>query len=184
MTTKNEEIKAAKLDQRIKEKALNNILDRLSRKDQEIGRLTDELHNSKLIIENLRNDVDRLRNTGLLERISIRDQEIGNLTHEFRNITLIVEDLKRTIDTFKNTDLLEQLSLKEREIGKLTDKLHNTQSTIENLTTDIGRLREIDIQVEEKKRAVGSPIDEKNSTNPLDVAAETAVETTNNQISK
>ena len=61
LTTKNEEIKTIKLELRFKEKTITNLLDRLSMKDQEIGKLTDELHVAWETIEELKSDIEKLR---------------------------------------------------------------------------------------------------------------------------
>ena len=61
LTTKNEEIKTIKLELRFKEKTITDLLDRLSMKDQEIGKLTDELHAAHETIEELKSDIEKLR---------------------------------------------------------------------------------------------------------------------------
>ena len=61
LTTKNEEIKTIKLELRFKEKTITDLLDRLSMKDQEIGKLTDELHAAQETIEELKSDIEKLR---------------------------------------------------------------------------------------------------------------------------
>ncbi len=58
------------------------------------------------------------------------------------------------------TDLLDRLSMKDQEIGKLTDELHAAQETIEELKSDIEKLREVDVQMEEKKAEVDNHIKE------------------------
>jgi DNA repair exonuclease SbcCD ATPase subunit len=58
------------------------------------------------------------------------------------------------------TDLLERLSMKDQEIGKLTDELHAARETIEELKSDIEKLREVDVQTEEKKTEVDNRIEE------------------------
>ena len=61
LTTKNEEIKTIKLELRLKEKMITDLLDRLSMKDQEIGKLTDELLTPQETIEELKSDIEKLR---------------------------------------------------------------------------------------------------------------------------
>lgn len=61
LSARNEEIKSVKLDLQLKEKAIAGLLDRLSLKDQEIGKLTDELHAAKMTIEDLKSDIEKLR---------------------------------------------------------------------------------------------------------------------------
>ncbi|MFO0794941.1 MAG: hypothetical protein U0586_12885 [Candidatus Brocadiaceae bacterium] len=58
------------------------------------------------------------------------------------------------------TELLDRLSMKDQEIGRLTDKLNTAQATIEDLKNDIERLREVDVQMEEKKKEVDQRIEE------------------------
>lgn len=51
-------------------------------------------------------------------------------------------------------DLLDRLSLKDQEIGKIRDELSTTRSTIDDLKGDIEKLREVDVQMEQKKEEV------------------------------
>lgn len=84
LSARNEEIKSVRLDLQLKEKTIDGLLDRLSLKDQEIGRLTDELHAAKMTIEDLKSDIEKLRevdvqmeekkkevDTGIEETISV-----------------------------------------------------------------------------------------------------------------
>lgn len=80
----------------------------------------------------------------LLDRLSMKDQEIGILTDKVHTIT----------------NLLDRLSMKDQEIGKLTNELHIAQETIEKLKNDIEKLREVDVQMEEKKTEVDNRIEE------------------------
>lgn len=73
-------------------------------------------------------------------------------------ITTIKLDLQLKEKTI--TELLDRLSQKDQEIGKLTDELRFAQITIEDLKNDIEKLREVDVQVEEKKKAVSNSIEE------------------------
>ena len=61
LTTKNEEIKTIKLDLQHKEKTITDLSGRLSMKDQEIGKLTDEVHTARETIEELKSDIEKLR---------------------------------------------------------------------------------------------------------------------------
>ena len=61
LTTKNEEIKTIKLDLQHKEKTITDLSDRLSMKDQEIGKLTEEVHTARETIEELKSDIEKLR---------------------------------------------------------------------------------------------------------------------------
>ena len=61
LTTKNEEIKTIKLDLQHKEKTITDLSGRLSMKDQEIGKLTDEVHTAQETIEELESDIEKLR---------------------------------------------------------------------------------------------------------------------------
>lgn len=178
---KNEEIKTAKLDLQLKEETITDILDRLSWKDQELGRLTGELRDSKTIIASLNNDIETLKKTDLLEHLSVKDQEIGKLSDELHTATTMIESLSNDIEKLQKTDLMERLSTKDREIGKLTDELHTTQSTITDLKTDIGKLREIDVQMEEKKEEVSDSIEERIPINPLHVLPKATIEMTENK---
>ena len=125
LTTKNEEIKTIKLGLQHKEKTIADLLDRLSIKDQEIGKFTDEVH---------------------------------------------------TI-----TDLLDRLSMKDQEIGKLTDELHAAQETIEELKSDIEKLREVDVQMEEKKAEVDNRIEETITTSSPEATPEVNSKSTEEQ---
>ncbi|KXK30902.1 MAG: hypothetical protein UZ01_01023 [Candidatus Brocadia sinica] len=73
-------------------------------------------------------------------------------------ITTIKLDLQLKEKTI--TELLDRLSQKDQEIGKLTDELRFAQITIEDLKSDIEKLREVDVQVEEKKEEVSNSIEE------------------------
>ncbi len=181
LTKKTEEINIMKVDVQHKAKAINDLLDRLSWKDQEIGRLTDELRNSKTIIASLSKDIERLRETDLLEHLSVKDQEIGKLSDDLHTATTTIESLKNNIEKLQKIDLLERLSVKDQEIGKLTDELHTTQSTITNLKTDIGKLCEIDVQMEEKKEEVSDKIEEGISADPLRATSKASLEIIENK---
>ena len=50
--------------------------------------------------------------------------------------------------------------MKDQEIGKLTDEVHTAQETIEELKGDIEKLREVDVQMEEKKAEVDNRTEE------------------------
>ncbi len=58
---KNEEITALKLGLQCKEKMIADLLDRLSLKDQEIGKVRDELSTARSVIDDLKGDIEKLR---------------------------------------------------------------------------------------------------------------------------
>jgi len=88
-------------------------------------------------------------------------RELNTKNEEMKNVKLNLHLKEKTI-----ADLLDRLSLKDQEIGKLMDELHSARVTIEDLKSDIEKLREIDVQVEEKKKEVDNSIAE---TIPADV---------------
>ena len=151
LNKKNEEIKSIGLELQHKGKTVTDLLDRISWKDQEIGKLTDELRIARHEIENLKSDIDKLKKTDLLDRVSVKDQEIGKLADTLLTSESTIEKLNNDIEKLKKTDLLDRISIRDQQIGKLTDELHTASSKIENLKGNIGKLREIDVQVEEKK---------------------------------
>ncbi|MDO8142423.1 MAG: hypothetical protein Q6358_13065, partial [Candidatus Brocadiales bacterium] len=77
---------------------------------------------------------------------------IKDLTTKNEEIKTIKLDLQLKEKTI--TDLLDRLSMKDQEIGKLTDEVHTAHETIEELKNDIEKLREVDVQMEEKKTEV------------------------------
>ncbi|HHT9116790.1 MAG TPA: hypothetical protein ACFYEL_10000 [Candidatus Wunengus californicus] len=83
-----------------------------------------------------------------IKDLTIKNEEIKTIKLELR--------LKEKMIT----DLLDRLSMKDQEIGKLTDELHAAQETIEELKSDIEKLREVDVQMEEKKAEVDNHIEE------------------------
>ena len=87
-----------------------------------------------------------IHNTGC---ICSAHRELNTRNEEIKNVKLDLYLKEKTI-----TYLLDRLSVKDQEIGKLTDELHSAKVTIEDLKSDIEKLREIDIQVEEKKKEV------------------------------
>jgi septal ring factor EnvC (AmiA/AmiB activator) len=82
-------------------------------------------------------------------------------TGEIKTISADIQDNKKMIG-----DLLDRLSIKDQEIGRLHNKLNTATMTIENLKKDIEQLREVDVQMEEKKKEVDIQIEE---TIPEDV---------------
>ena len=74
---------------------------------------------------------------------------------EIKTIRADVQCNKKMIN-----DLLDRLSAKDQEIGRLNDKLNTATVTIDNLKNDIERLREVDVQMEEKKKEVDIQIEE------------------------
>jgi len=82
-------------------------------------------------------------------------KDLTTKNEEIKTIKLELRFKEKTI-----TDLLDRLSMKDQEIGKLTDELHVAWETIEELKSDIEKLREVDVQMEEKKTEVDSRIEE------------------------
>ncbi len=82
-------------------------------------------------------------------------------TAEIKTISADIQDNKNMI-----SDLLDRLSAKDQEIGRLHDKLNAATMSIENLKKDIEQLREVDVQMEEKKKEVDIQIE---ATIPEDV---------------
>ncbi len=82
-------------------------------------------------------------------------------TAEIKTISADIQDNKKMI-----SDLLDRISAKDQEIGRLHDKLNTATMTIENLKKDIEQLREVDVQMEEKKKEVDIQIE---GTIPEDV---------------
>ncbi len=76
-------------------------------------------------------------------------------TAEIKTISADIQDNKKMIN-----NLLDRLSVKDQEIGMLHDKLNTATVTIENLKKDIEQLREVDVQMEEKKKEVDIQIEE------------------------
>jgi len=82
-------------------------------------------------------------------------KDLTTKNEEIKTIKLGLQHKEKTI-----SDLLDRLSMKDQEIGKLTDELHTAQETIEKLKNDIEKLREVDVQMEEKKTEVDNRIEE------------------------
>jgi septal ring factor EnvC (AmiA/AmiB activator) len=80
LTTKNEEIKTVKIDLQNKEKMITDLMDRLSMKDQEIGKLTDELLTSREAIEELKSDIEKLREVDV--QMEEKKTEVDNRIEE------------------------------------------------------------------------------------------------------
>jgi chromosome segregation ATPase len=168
---KDEEIKTIKIELQARQKANNDLFNRLSWRDQEIGKLTEDLRTASITIKTLQDEIERLKKTDLLDRLSMKDQEIGKLTDTVRTSNHLVETLKNEIEKLKKTDLQERLSLKEREIEKLSEELNSAGSTIE-------KLRELDIQMEGKRNRVDHNIKDTAPVKPLEIKQEngTAIE--------
>jgi septal ring factor EnvC (AmiA/AmiB activator) len=81
--------------------------------------------------------------------VCMTHKELCARNEEIKTIKIDLQLKEKTI-----TELLDRLSMKDQEIGKLTDELYAAQMTIEDLKHDIERLREVDVQVEEKKKEV------------------------------
>ena len=82
-------------------------------------------------------------------------KDLTTKNEEIKTIKLELQNKGKMI-----TDLLDRLSMKDQEIGKLTEELHAAQETIEELKSDIEKLREVDVQMEEKKTEVDNRIEE------------------------
>jgi len=82
-------------------------------------------------------------------------KDLTTKNEEIKTIKLDLQNKEKMI-----TDLLDRLSMKDQEIGKLTDALLTSRETIEELKSDIEKLREVDVQMEEKKAAVDNRIEE------------------------
>lgn len=95
-------------------------------------------------------------------------RELNTKNEEMKNVKLDLHLKEKTI-----ADLLDRLSVKDQEIGKLTDELHSARVTIEDLKSDIEKLREIDVQVEEKKKEVDASMAESIPGNIPEVTPET-----------
>ncbi len=106
-----------------------------------------------------------LQNTGC---VCTTHKELCAKNEEIKTIKLDLQFREKTI-----SELLDRLSLKDREIGKLTDELHTARMTIEDLRSNIEKLREIDVQVEEKKEEVGDSIKETISAGVPETTPET-----------
>jgi len=82
-------------------------------------------------------------------------KDLTTKNEEIKTIKLELQNKGKMI-----TDLLDRLSMKDQEIGKLTEELHAAQETIGELKSDIEKLREVDVQMEEKKTEVDNRIEE------------------------
>ena len=82
-------------------------------------------------------------------------KDLTTKNEEIKTIKLDLQNKEKMI-----TGLLDRLSVKDQEIGKLTDALLTSRETIEELKSDIEKLREVDVQMEEKKAAVDNRIEE------------------------
>lgn len=87
--------------------------------------------------------------------VCVSHKELSARNEEIKSVKIDLQLKEKTI-----AGLLDRLSLKDQEIGKLTDELHDAKMTIEDLKSDIEKLREVDVQVEEKKKEVDDSIEE------------------------
>lgn len=181
LNKRNEEIKTIKIELQARQKANNDLFNRLSWKDQEIGKLTDDLRTASITIKTLQDEIEKLKKTDLMDRLSMKDQEIGKLSDTVKTSNHLIETLKNEIEKLKNTDLLDRLSIKDKEIGKLSDELYSAGSTIELLKTDIEKLREVDIQMEDKKNRVDHSMKDTTPVNPLEIKQENGTTTKKEQ---
>jgi len=103
-------------------------------------------------------------------------KDLTTKNEEIKTIKLELRFKEKTI-----TDLLDRLSMKDQEIGKLTDELHAAQETIEELKSDIEKLREVDVQMEEKKAEVDNRIEETITTSSPEATPEVNSKSTEEQ---
>jgi len=104
---------------------------------------------------------------------------IKDLTAKNEEIKIIKLDIQHKEKTI--TDLMDRLSMKDQEIGKLTDELHAAHETIEELKSDIEKLREVDVQMEEKKSEVDNRIEETITTSSPEATPQTDSKSTEEQ---
>ncbi|MBI2472367.1 MAG: hypothetical protein HYV59_14185 [Planctomycetes bacterium] len=112
--------------------------------------------------------------TGCICTTHIKDLTTKN--EEIKTIKLDLQLKEKTI-----TDLLDRLSMKDQEIGKLTDEVHTAHETIEELKSDIEKLREVDVQMEEKKTEVDNRIEETIATSAPEATPGTDSKSTEGQ---
>ena len=94
-------------------------------------------------------------------------KELTTKNEELKTLQLELQYKGKTI-----SDLFDRLSKKDREIGKLTDELHAAHETIEELKSNIEKLREVDVQMEEKKEEVDNRIEETITTSSPEATPE------------
>lgn len=104
---------------------------------------------------------------------------IKDLTAKNEEIKTVKLDLQHKEKMI--ADLLDRLSMKDQEIGKLTDEVHTAQETIEELKSDIEKLREVDVQMEEKKTEVDNRIEETITTSSPEATPQTDSKSTEEQ---
>ncbi len=103
-------------------------------------------------------------------------KDLTTKNEEIKTIKLDLQNKEKMI-----TDLLDRLSMKDQEIGKLTDELLTSQETIEELKSDIEKLREVDVQMEEKKTEVDNRIEEAITTSSPEATPQTDSKSTEEQ---
>ena len=103
-------------------------------------------------------------------------KDLTTKNEEIKTIKLDLQNKEKMI-----TDLLDRLSMKDQEIGKLTDELLTSQETIEELKSDIEKLREVDVQMEEKKAEVDNRIEEAITTSSPEATPQTDSKSTEGQ---
>ncbi len=103
-------------------------------------------------------------------------KDLTTKNEEIKTIKLDLQNKEKMI-----TDLLDRLSMKDQEIGKLTDELLTSQETIEELKSDIEKLREVDVQMEEKKTEVDNRIEEAIITSSPEATPQTDSKSTKGQ---
>ena len=103
-------------------------------------------------------------------------KDLTTKNEEIKTIKLDLQNKEKMI-----TDLLDRLSMKDQEIGKLTDELLTSRETIEELKSDIEKLREVDVQMEEKKAEVDNRIEEAITTSSPEATPQTDSKSTEGQ---
>ncbi len=103
-------------------------------------------------------------------------KDLTTKNEEIKTIKLDLQNKEKMI-----TDLLDRLSMKDQEIGKLTDELLTSRETIEELKSDIEKLREVDVQMEEKKAEVDNRIEEAITTSSPEATPQTDSKSTEEQ---
>ncbi len=88
--------------------------------------------------------------------VCMTHKEFCARNEEIKTLRLDLQFKEKTI-----SELLDRLSQKDQEIGKLTDELRSAEKTIQDIKGDIEKLREVDMQVEEKKKEVDTGREEK-----------------------
>ena len=100
-------------------------------KDQQIGKLSDELRSSKTTIETLKSDIEKLRKTDILDRLAMKDKEIGKLSDKLHTATSVIETLKTDIGKLREVDM--QMEETKEGVGSVINET-TTVTPIEETT--------------------------------------------------